>query len=121
VDRAEVLPGDLLQISWQIEGAVDRLKKLELTFVGEEAATYRRGTSSHTDRHEFQKIPVYQTEMIGPIGAASLRIPEDAMHSFKAPNNVIAWKLKFHGDVPRWPDVDVDYEIVVIPRGAPRD
>jgi hypothetical protein len=117
IDHAEASPGDVLHVNWQIDGALDRLKKLTIVFVGEEFATYRRGTNSVTDRFEFARVPVFESPAIGPFGSAKVSIPADAMHSFKANNNRITWSLKVQGDVPKWPDVEEQYELIVSPKG----
>ncbi len=35
--------------------------------------------------------------------------------SFKASDNRIVWTLRVEGDVPRWPDVEVEFELEVGP------
>ena len=42
-------------------------------------------------------------------------IPANVMHSFVASNNKITWKLKFQGDIRRWPDVKDEFDLVVRP------
>ena len=119
LDHAEAWPGEHLSLSWQIRGKVERLKKLTITLVGTESATYRRGTGTTTDRNEFKKAPVYESQLIGPMGSATLHIPDDAMHSFTAPNNSVLWKLRVDGAIQRWPDICDEYSLVIVPRGIP--
>src|SRR5205085_1199704 len=72
VDRAEASPGDVVSLTWQIEGSVDRLKKLSIVFAGEEFATYRRRDDTLTDHHEFAHVSVFESELFGPFGSAKL-------------------------------------------------
>jgi hypothetical protein len=37
------------------------------------------------------------------------------MHSFNTPNNKIIWTLHLHGSIPRWPDVDLEFPLTVLP------
>jgi hypothetical protein len=117
LNRAEAPPGEALQLSWQIHGNVGRLKKLKILLVGEESAIYRRGTDTITERHEFRSVVVYESDRVGSRNSARVEIPDDAMHSFKTDNNGIEWKLKVRGDVPRWPDLEAEYEFIVVPKG----
>ena len=38
------------------------------------------------------------------------------MHTFDGGNNTITWKLRFHGEIPRYPDVKEEFLITVWPR-----
>ena len=48
-------------------------------------------------------------------GSREIHIPEDTMHSFDGGNNKIGWYLKVAGDVPRWPDVDDEVPVDILP------
>ena len=48
-------------------------------------------------------------------GEAAVEIPEDTMHTFRGQSNQILWHLTVKGDIPRWPDVDDEWEIEVLP------
>ena len=117
LDRAEAAPGDRVQLTWQIGGAVSRLKKLTIRLVGTEAATYRGGTTTVTDRHELRNVVVYESGIFGSTGNTNLDIPSDVMHSFQSNNNRIEWKLKVQGLIASWPDLDLEYLLVVAPKG----
>ena len=47
-------------------------------------------------------------------GSAELTVPTGTMHSFDATSNKIAWTLKIAGDIPKWPDIDDDYDFYVL-------
>jgi hypothetical protein len=38
------------------------------------------------------------------------------MHSFESSHNKIIWKVKLHGDIPRWPDVSETYTLNIVPK-----
>jgi hypothetical protein len=40
------------------------------------------------------------------------------MHSFEASNNKIVWAVKLHGEIAKWPDVDFEFPITVLPASA---
>lgn len=120
VSAREVALGETLDLSWRIDGSPRRLRKLAFTLEGQEKATYRRGTRTTTDTHTFASVPVQTLDDARAIqaggGEATVQVPADTMHSFKADRNEIVWKLKVHGDVPRWPDVQDEYDLTVLPQ-----
>jgi hypothetical protein len=109
--------GAPLDVRFSFTGNVRRITKLRITLKGEEVATYRRGTDTVTDRHVFYYAVLLETTDHGLMqaGSASITIPNESMHSFNASNNKIEWKLGFHGEIPKWPDVKFDFPIVVLP------
>lgn len=109
--------GEELALEWAFTGQTGRLQSLSIVLEGEESATYRRGTDTLTDRSVFARLPVLETSSSAEIasGSARVRLPANSMHTFGGGNNAIAWKLHFHGVIPRFPDVVEDYEIEVWP------
>lgn len=122
LDAAEAKPGDVLQLSWRIHGAVGRLRRVRIELVGEETAQYRRGTDTVTDKHTFLEQMLYETApdtaLVNADGRCEVPIPPGAMHSFKSSNNSINWRLRVRGDVPRWPDISNEYALLITPGGA---
>lgn len=112
--------GGSLEVSWTFSGSVQRLQRLRIFLEGREEATYRRGTSSHTDRHAFARLAVtevsHSLEMAQ--GAARLRLPDGLPPSFSATSNKIVWTLKVQGEIAHWPDVNEEFEITVASGGA---
>ncbi len=110
--------GGMLDVQWRFTGSVRRLVKLTISLEGREEATYQRGTTTTTDRNIFAILPLVETtdrvRMGG--GSARLTIPGELMHTFTANRNKIVWTLHVAGDIPKWPDVDVEFPIVVLPR-----
>jgi hypothetical protein len=122
VSRGVLLPGDMVDLSWTLDGRANRLQRLQITLEGREEATYRRGTDTRTDKEAFATIQIVDTT--DPVAmhssSAKLHVPPGAMHSFKSANNKILWVLKVHGDIPRWPDIKDEYPIEVAPHPITR-
>lgn len=112
--------GGTLDVRWRFTGNVRRLVHLAITLEGREEATYRRGTTTTTDRNIFAILPLIDTadrsEIAG--GSASVVIPRELIHTFASSNNKIVWTLRLAGDIPRWPDVGAEFPITVLPREA---
>jgi hypothetical protein len=110
------LGGELL-FTWAVSGRTGMLNKLRVVFEGREEATYKRGTSTSTDTQVFAEIPVFETaerEFLSQ-GSARVAVPANSMHTFEGRHNKVLWRLKVHGEIPRWPDVDDEYPITVLP------
>ncbi len=114
---SELCLGESLRIAWRTRGRVARLRTLRFVLEGEESATYRRGTDTHTDTSTFKTITVAEVVTASQMrnGEAETVIPEDTMHTFRGQSNRITWKLRVRGEVPHWPDVDDSWELVVLP------
>jgi hypothetical protein len=121
--RLRVSPGTLrlgerAQVDWEVVGAAQRLRKLTVTLEGREEATYRRGTDTRTDLQLFARVLVAEHGAGGPRrGSERITVPAETMHSFEAPHNKVVWLLRVHGEIRRWPDVDDEFPVVVLPRG----
>ena len=115
---ARITLGSSAPLSWEIFGRVERIGTLTLTLKGREEARYRRGTKTYTDKNTFYEEALASLTDNGQMayGHATLRIPANTMHSFRASNNKIIWSLTVHGDIARWPDMKDEYEITVAPQ-----
>ena len=110
--------GEGMTINWSFKGRGERISKLTFSLVAEESATYRRGTNTVTDTHTLFEQTLLETSHPMEImrgGRFEATIPPHAMHTFEADNNRITWKLKLHGDIKRWPDVNDEFPLVVRP------
>ncbi len=109
--------GSLVPMQWATTGDVYKIQNFKLSLTGEETATYRRGTKTHTDRNTFYEKVIVNSHSPESIrrGEAIAEIPAESMHSFKSDNNSIVWKISMHCDVPWWPDSKNDFEITVFP------
>lgn len=113
--------GAAAELEWRLSGKTSRIRELSIKFVGREEATYRRGTKTRTDKHDFYEMELWKTSSPSDIasGRVGLVIPQDTMHSFEAGNNKIIWSIDIHGDIARWPDVKESFKILVTPAPAP--
>lgn len=119
LSRGTLVPGESALLQWKLGGRAGRVTRLKIVLEGREEATYRRGTSTHTDREVFATISIVDTDqpMMIPQGSARVHVPDDAMPSFSADRNKVVWQLKATCEIPGWPDSDDEYEIVVAPAG----
>ncbi len=120
VSSSAVPLGGNLEVHWSFRGNVGRLRDLRIILEGAERATYRRGTNTSTDEHIFAKIPLTEITDRDAIksGSARITIPHELMHSFKASNNEIVWRLKVNGNIPRFPDVSEEFALTVLPHAS---
>lgn len=120
IDDHHLTTGESCTVRWSFSGNSGRIGRLTVTFEGREAATYRRGTDSVTDRHTFfsQEIASTRHAVTVARGSATLAVPERTMPTFESSNNKIEWRLTFHGDISNWPDVNEEFPVTVHPRPA---
>ena len=115
--QADVRVGGAVQLDWTWTGRVQKLRKLVVTLEAREQVTYKRGTSTSRDHHIFHRSHPVQTDDPARIAAGTVDVvvPSDTMHSFESPNNSIEWTLTLRGEIPRWPDVSIEYPLQVLP------
>lgn len=118
--RPDLRLGDSTELRWACAGRYDRIERLRIRLEGREEATYRRGTTTTTDKNTFARIDLAEITQPFEIasGRAMLTLPADTMHSLAAPNNKIIWAIIVHGQIGRWPDIKDEYEIPVLPRSV---
>ncbi len=119
VASAQSIPlGRDLRLEWTVEGRASRLRRLRITLEGREEATYRRGTHTYTDRNVFIRFALLDTADRAEIetGHKSFPIPAGAMHTFEGRHNKVVWRLHIAGEVPRWPDIDDEYPMTLLPQ-----
>ena len=117
IGRVEIMLGQTEELRWTITGRYDRIHRLVIRLKGHEEATYRRGTSTYTDKNTFFNAEVVDTTRPVEVhsGRAKVTVPATTMHSFAAPNNKIVWSIEVHGHIAGWPDVKEEYELKVTP------
>ncbi len=110
--------GEEIHLEWRFRGSRSRIRTLAIVLEGQEEATYRRGTTTHTDKEVFCRIRLADAEHDVGIshGSARGRIPDDTMHSFEGTNNKVVWAILVSGDIPHWPDVNDRFPIQVRPQ-----
>ncbi|HEX8296499.1 MAG TPA: DUF3592 domain-containing protein [Chthoniobacteraceae bacterium] len=117
VNRRAIRLGDTLEIDWRLLGNTRRIEQLRIWLRGQEEATYRRGTDTVTDKHAFAELELIKTEDRAemPAGRARVTIPTGTMHTFLAPNNKVVWSIHLRGKIRRWPDLEEEFPITVLP------
>lgn len=114
--------GEMGEVEWETTGNVDRVRGFSIVLEGREEATYKRGTTSSTDKSTFARLPLAQSSRGKDLrrGKAKFTVPADSMHSWKSSHNRFVWVIQVKGDIPRWPDISEEFPIEVLPqRGAP--
>jgi hypothetical protein len=113
--------GSPLRLEWMVEGRAAKLHRLRITLEGREEATYRRGTDTHTDRNIFSRFVLLDTDEQARIatGDETFTVPANTMHSFEGRNNKVLWRLHVAGEIPRWPDLDDEYPMTILPQELP--
>ena len=109
--------GETIELEWYANKPLHRLRKLTIELIGQEAATYQRGTNSVTDHSTFHQQLLLELDQPATLqrGNLQLNVPESCMHSFNSGNNKIEWYLKVLGEIPRYPDIKNSYPITVRP------
>jgi len=110
-------PGTRIRLCWNTQGRVDRLTGFTVTLTGREEVRYRRGTSTYTDKRVFHEITLYESldPAAARLGDVEFEVPSGTMPSWSASNNKVIWQLDVHGDIPRWPDLELEYVLPVAP------
>ncbi len=100
-------------------------EKFSVQLIFEERATYSQGSNTRTVTHEqiiaetgFPTRVFQPGDMIAD--SLSWQIPRDAMHTLKAPRNVLRWVVRLKLIIPKYPDYQDEYEINVLPEIAGR-
>lgn len=102
-------------------------KRLTVSLVCDEEATYRQGTNSHTHMQRVVETELFRREAFAiehrePLAERfRFQVPPGAMHSFQADHNGVKWKLCVTGDLQKWPNFEREFALIVHPprRGGP--
>ena len=109
--------GETLRIDWEVRGRVEVLRNLRVRLQGREAATHRQGKNTTTDRSTFVDLELAKviTTQEMRSGSCVASIPGHSMHSFSSQNNKLLWTIWVQGEIERWPDVNEEFPITVLP------
>lgn len=111
--------GEPFTVEWEFSGSARAVNRFYLYLEGSEMATYRRGTTTGTDKSLFAKIVIVDRPGAAR-GSAQVTVPANTMHTFTSENNKIVWSIQLRGDIRIWPDVSESFEIEVLPRRLPK-
>lgn len=117
LESAEITVGTPIEVPWRLVGSTSRLSTLRIELIGREEASYQRGTTRQTDRHDFFRVTLMKSDVDRTEASGHLRIemPPCAVPSFSSRSNQIRWFLRFHAPIRWWPDVRDEIEIPVGP------
>jgi hypothetical protein len=123
IDRYPLVPGEEFQITLTQMGRV-RLQLLDVEIVCLEEATFSEGTDIRTER-----TTVYSQRLLRRRGVVlnpdavwrtdlTLKLPADAIHSFRSRSNRIQWKLIVTAKALSWPRLRRNFAFTVHPRSS---
>ncbi len=83
--------GETVRMSWNFSGNTNSIRQLLIQLRGTEEATYRRGTSTYTDKETFFEDDLIDTTNPMDIlqGETEFTVPSNTMHSFESDHNEI--------------------------------
>ncbi|MCA9189458.1 MAG: hypothetical protein R3E01_16575 [Pirellulaceae bacterium] len=120
VSDLPLIPGQRYAVFLSQAGQVN-VVALTMKLVCQEEVTYREGTDVRTERREVAERTVLECrDFTIKAGIpfeyqAEFFLPDEAMHSFKAPNNAIRWQLVVTGKYRKWPPTQRVFPLIVIP------
>ncbi len=115
-------PGERGKVSLYQKGSFE-ITEIIVSLVCREKVTYSQGTRRVTSTEEVSRTEIVKqnnsrANNTGPVVEAEFLVPNNAMHSFKASNNVIEWGFEVKIDIPGKPDVNDFYPVRVMPVGG---
>jgi hypothetical protein len=116
-----LIVGQQVELHVAQEGSGLRVAEFEVVLLCEEQATYRQGTDTITDKKLVVRLPLlkqthFQVDRDRPFEArGTLALPADAMHSFKAANNALVWKVRVRAELENGLDFERDHVVLVLP------
>jgi Protein of unknown function (DUF3592) len=110
--------GGTLDATWLISGSSSRIEHLKLTVEGREETSHGSGKTRRTERKVFVTLPLAETNDPQQIarGRASVEIPEGHKPSQDEDYPKVIWTVKAVGQIPRYPDLEEEFEITVLAR-----
>lgn len=113
-------PGKSYHVFLSQAGRV-RLKLLDVHLICQEEATFNQGTDIRTERATVFEQRLFRNRGISvrpgdPFETEfELKIPDQAMHSFKSQNNRVQWKIVVTGQAKNWPRLKRNFAVSVHP------
>ncbi|MFK7910885.1 MAG: DUF3592 domain-containing protein [Akkermansiaceae bacterium] len=116
----EITLGIPAKLKWNSSGSAHRFQHFTIHLVGQEEASYRRGTDTVTETETFYEKALIDTQdpRKSMTGSATIDLPPNQMNlmpSWKGGNNSIKWSIHVKGDISIWPDVSDQYDVIVRP------
>jgi hypothetical protein len=114
-------PGQPAFLQWRLGSGGRGVSRIRVTLLGKEETQHQSSNNTRTDRETFFTLPVVDSTQpyeISEGGSASFTLPAEAKPSFESGPDRTVWTLKVECELPRWPDTEEEYEVVVRPEGA---
>jgi hypothetical protein len=117
ITPAAIRLGDTFRVEWELSGRTDVLRGLRICLEGREEATYQSGKNTATDKNVFADIQITDVTVSQEMrsGSGTATVPGQSMHSLMGSHNRIVWAIRVQGEIARWPDVDEDFPVTVLP------
>jgi len=122
-----IYPGSSFSVRWKMRGKTERIQQLKISLQCEKMEKERVHTATQ-NKTTMRKVSLYLEtvkQTSDPLemaqGALSLHIPEELPASKSGFEDGISWKLIFHGDISRWPDLSQSYSFLVYPSNYASD
>jgi len=120
ISEHPLLPGTTCEVLVG-QGGASPLECIEVGLEMEEAASFRQGTDTRTQRLVVRRHPLAAWKNVRPVpggsfeARAAVQVPLDAMHSFSTENNAVQWRLVVRARPERWPEFIRVFPVVVLP------
>ena len=120
ISHHPLLPGGRYELLLSQEGRLE-VRSLQVALACDERATFRQGTDTRTETQRVFECKVAESKGFEishgmPFERKfELTVPLDAMHSFRAEHNEIAWKLVVRARLVGWPELERVFPLVVNP------
>jgi hypothetical protein len=117
LSAGEIRAGDSAQLEWGFRGFGGRIRRLRIWLEASTTETTTRGSSTRvvTKPLDTPHVGIIEREYgLTEQGMTSFDVPGDTPPS-SAGNPAIQWKLKLHGDIAYWPDVNEEFPVRILP------
>lgn len=124
IDQHPLRPGETYD-AYVVQLGKMQLQSLRVELICEEESTFRQGTDLRIDRTpviseillDLQNVPIdlgrpWEQEF-------RIKIPSQAMHSFRSPHNAVHWKVVVRGEADPWPSFCQSFPVIVQPKIPP--
>lgn len=110
-------PGGTATLTWKRLGGFGQPKSIAIRLSGAESATTQNGKNSSTATSLFhdELLAELSLNSISANRPVAIRLPENAVPSFKGSSNKLVWKLRMDITLPGFPKITDEYEIDVRP------
>ncbi|MDH3981988.1 MAG: DUF3592 domain-containing protein, partial [Kiritimatiellaceae bacterium] len=125
----ELTPGNIhlgtsIAMRWRLSGSIERIRSLKITLHCLKVTTETRRSGGET-KTSVIKTPIFTEELLVTEnqseiahGTKTFVIPSNQPASRAGNDDGIEWRLSFHGDITRWPDIKEDFKFLIYPKSG---